>query len=253
MAAAVRRGEPAGGDDRFDSNCITPGTAFMARLGAHLRFFVRKKMAEDPVWQQPRVIFSGEDPGREAPPTWSQTLPPCDNSRIQTSTDDFVVPSELSCRSEQICVAPLRSPRPQLGRHVQALFACAGHDVPGEGEHKIMEYIRWQKRGADYAPNQRHCLYGLDADLIMLALVTHEPHFCLLREVVQYTGTRKRTFVPRPCACLDTLAHTLHDSLCQLVFLLRLFATARRETSHAVYQLCSAGAPSQRTQGHCLG
>ena len=59
MAAAVRRGEPAGGDDRFDSNCITPGTAFMARLGAHLRFFVRWKMAEDPVWQQPCVIFSG--------------------------------------------------------------------------------------------------------------------------------------------------------------------------------------------------
>jgi len=31
----------------------------MARLGGHLRFFIRKKMAEDPVWQQPRVIFSG--------------------------------------------------------------------------------------------------------------------------------------------------------------------------------------------------
>ena len=59
LAAAVRRGEPGSDDDRFDSNCITPGTAFMARLGAHLRFFIRKKMAEDPVWQQPRVIFSG--------------------------------------------------------------------------------------------------------------------------------------------------------------------------------------------------
>ena len=31
----------------------------MARLGSHLRFFVRKKLAEDPAWQRPKVIFSG--------------------------------------------------------------------------------------------------------------------------------------------------------------------------------------------------
>ena len=46
--------------DSFDSNCITPGTPFMARLGAHLRFFVRRKIAEDPAWQRPHVIFSGD-------------------------------------------------------------------------------------------------------------------------------------------------------------------------------------------------
>lgn len=31
----------------------------MARLGAHLRYFVRKKIAEDPAWQRPHIIFSG--------------------------------------------------------------------------------------------------------------------------------------------------------------------------------------------------
>ena len=43
----------------FDSNCITPGTPFMARLAAHLRYFFRKKISEDPAWQRPLVVFSG--------------------------------------------------------------------------------------------------------------------------------------------------------------------------------------------------
>ena len=46
-------------EQEFDSNCITPGTPFMQRLGAHLRFFIRRKLATDAVWQQPEVVFSG--------------------------------------------------------------------------------------------------------------------------------------------------------------------------------------------------
>ena len=57
-----------------------------------------------------------------------------------------------------------------------------GADVPGEGEHKILEYIRTIKKSTNYKTNLRHCIYGLDADLVMLALISHEPNIVLLRE-----------------------------------------------------------------------
>jgi 5'-3' exoribonuclease 1 len=90
-------------------------------------------------------------------------------------------------------------------RHCEVVLS--GHDVPGEGEHKIMEYIRKSRAQPDYNPNVRHCLYGLDADLIMLGLLSHDPHFCLLREEVKFGPARKKHSTR--CRLSDRCTHQL--------------------------------------------
>ncbi len=122
---AIREGVEMPKEEAFDSNCITPGTEFMAKLSQQLKYFINKKVSEDLDWQGVEVVLSG-------------------------------------------------------------------HEVPGEGEHKIMEYIRQAKAQPAYDPNRRHCLYGLDADLIMLGLLSHDPHFSLLREEVTF-GRQSQT------------------------------------------------------------
>ncbi|AET41653.1 chromatin-binding exonuclease XRN1 Ecym_8383 [Eremothecium cymbalariae DBVPG len=119
LKKAIENGEEIPSGEPFDSNCITPGTEFMAKLTKNLKYFIHEKISSDSLWRQANVILSG-------------------------------------------------------------------HEVPGEGEHKIMEHIRILRSQKDYNPNTRHCIYGLDADLIILGLSVHDSHFALLREEVLF-------------------------------------------------------------------
>ncbi|XP_044075764.1 5'-3' exoribonuclease 1 isoform X2 [Siniperca chuatsi] len=140
---ALDKGEVLPTEARFDSNCITPGTDFMARLQEQLKYFVHNKLSTDKLWQNVKVYLSG-------------------------------------------------------------------HETPGEGEHKIMEFIRSENAKPGHDPNTRHCLYGLDADLIMLGLTSHEPNFSLLREEVRFGGKKSQKRITAP---EETTFHLLHLSL----------------------------------------
>jgi len=73
-------------------------------------------------------------------------------------------------------------------RHLKVIFSPAS--CPGEGEHKIMDYIR--KEGKR---NESHCMYGPDADLIMLCLATHFPKMFLLKKDIRSAATEENAFI----------------------------------------------------------
>ena len=64
-------------------------------------------------------------------------------------------------------------------------FVFSSANVPGEGEHKIMQYVRDHKD----IHNLRNCIYGPDGDLIMLVLASPSSNFSILRDDLDAPNT----------------------------------------------------------------
>lgn len=64
-AEAKKKGETLPSEERFDSNCITPGTVFMAELHEQLKYFCVDKISNDPLWRNVKIILSGHEAGNK--------------------------------------------------------------------------------------------------------------------------------------------------------------------------------------------
>ena len=53
---------------------------------------------------------------------------------------------------------------------------------PGEGEHKLIQFIKKQHMCSGYDTHLSHCLVGMDADLLQLALSIHDPNILIYRD-----------------------------------------------------------------------
>jgi len=151
LAATIlaRDGQLPDASSRFDSNCITPGTDFMLKLGIAMTKWIEFKQQSDPFWKNGAdVVFTGPDVPGEG----------------EHKVMDYIRASKLDYYS-------------RLNNNTWSDGIVQEHmekEGEGEGEH-AKPHLHWE-------PNLTHVLYGLDADLIMLGLVTHEPNFMLLRE-----------------------------------------------------------------------
>jgi len=152
---------------QWDTNAISPGTAFMSKLDVHMRKHVR----EHPLYV----------------------------SNLSSAS------ASASAKSNTL------------------LHYISGADECGEGEHKLFA------RMGMLADNETAFIYGLDADLIMLSLMSHKPNVYLMREVQHVHGKHSSTTAQRP----DTTTRDEPEYVYMNVHALRVALLTELANTHA--------------------
>ena len=73
----------------------------------------------------------------------------------------------------------------KIKKNIKIIYSSS--NVPGEGEHKLLDYIK-ENKSNDYS----YVTYGLDADLIFLMFVTQSDKIYLLREAQQFEASNSK-------------------------------------------------------------
>jgi hypothetical protein len=71
-----------------------------------------------------------------------------------------------------------------------------------------MRFVRTARQQGSYDPNSRHVIYGQDADLLLLALLCHEPRLLVWRENMR-PGVRASQRLPARLRMQAGAAHAL--------------------------------------------
>eukprot|EP00392_Amoebophrya_sp_AT5.2_P007365 g7379.t1 len=138
----------------FDSNWITPGTPFLFRFGHYLLDFVKKKCETDKRWQHLEVVVStSEQPGEG-----------------EHKIADFI-------RQQK---------RERENLLLRQVMIAAAREQEKNGGPQSQRTVGTSKEHEQEDLSMSHCLYGLDADLVMLALMSHEQKFAILREALHF-------------------------------------------------------------------
>ena len=89
-------------------------------------------------------------------------------------------------------------------------FIVSGSNEIGEGEHKMIHYIKKNELNLD---NGGDVIYGLDADLIMLSLTTEERNIVLMRESQDFGQNQSSSKVPFKYLDINNLRDGIYDTL----------------------------------------